>query len=528
MPSRNGSQEIDAIYFNPAGVMSLRDGFHLMFHNHFQFVKQTLESRGLNTIQTDPQTYSTDIKEYAFPLFYIAYKKKKIAASFFVTPAIGGGGSSIIENLPFGEYPIADFTSLTKFLIKEMVDKHHNTNYSDIKYDYDFEFSGLSFSPSFQFNLAYKLNQYISLSAGARMTYYISTATGSLSNLRFNNEALGLSLSPENYINHIVDNVDVQYPDEGRLLATLVGSLPLELEIDARQTDISYTPIIGLNFNWHDRWFIGLKYDHRTAINLTTTVKDGKDGAGAFVDGKQVRSDIPGVFAAGLTFKPNDRLTLAAGHRLVFMKRANLNGREEFLVSNYKEFDIAFEYKVLPRLKVSAGGTYRTIRFENEYYTSVDYLLPAYTGGAGFKTEMSDRISIEFGFLYTRYVKARYNQQVEIFGGLASLLLGEELPDFINEPLKRKVEYEMTGQAIVASLGVNFWMGSIEENRKGRQNRIYNVRVERKYNLIRRVNRRDCKPNSTKRHNMRLNRKRSAVRIERRNRQIEKFDDIED
>ena len=42
MSSRNASQEIDAVYYNPAGVMSLSNGFHLNVTNQFTWINQNL------------------------------------------------------------------------------------------------------------------------------------------------------------------------------------------------------------------------------------------------------------------------------------------------------------------------------------------------------------------------------------------------------------------------------------------------------------------------------------------------------
>ncbi len=184
---------------------------------------------------------------------------------------------------------------------------------------------------------------------------------------------------------------------------------------------------------------------------------------------------------------------MAAGHRLIFYKKTDLGGREDFFVSNYKEFDMAFEYRIMPRLKISAGATYRTIRAEPEFYNSVDYLLPAVTFGTGFRTDISQRIGVEVGFLYSQYIKIKYSKQEEIFGGLLGVVAGEEIHDALSpilEPFDRKIEYEMTGRAIIASVGVNFWMGSIEENRKGRAYRIEQVKLERQENRERRATRR--------------------------------------
>ena len=42
--SRNASTQVDAIYFNPAGVTQLDDGWHLAFHNQTIMQEKTVEN----------------------------------------------------------------------------------------------------------------------------------------------------------------------------------------------------------------------------------------------------------------------------------------------------------------------------------------------------------------------------------------------------------------------------------------------------------------------------------------------------
>jgi long-chain fatty acid transport protein len=493
MPSRNASQEIDAVYYNPAGILGLKNGFHLNVNNQFQWVSSNLEVSKNKELQNQPTTnYPFSVKNYIFPIFHGAYiKNQKYAFSFMVTPAVGGGGASAISNLPFGEFPIADLTAISRDVIKELVDKPFGTQYSDIDYSYDFSFKGLSFSPAAQANFGFKINKYLAGSVGARMIYYIVNAGGGLSNLRFNNETLGISKSPKDYIQDMGREVPQINEEITDVIGELLGAFPLELEIEATQSGFGVTPIVGLNFNYNDRWNVGLKYEHRTYINLITKVPDPeKNGGGVYVDGKEQRADFPGMFTSGITFKPNERLIFAVGNRLFFNKRANLNGREDFLISNYKEFDAAFEYEMLPRLRISAGATYRTVRMENEYYTSIDYFLPAVTFAGGIKSTISQRIEVEAGLLFTKYLTRNYVQNVGIFGGLLPAV-GIELPDFIDEAFNRRFDYEMSGLVYYASVGVNFWMGSIEENKKGREARVAQVKEDRASNQFIRQHRRE-------------------------------------
>jgi long-subunit fatty acid transport protein len=266
-----------------------------------------------------------------------------------------------------------------------------------------------------------------------------------------------------------------------KTIGEVFGELLANPEVDAIQSSSGITPIAGLNFNWHDRWYIGLKYEHRTYINLVTKINNGKDGAGLYVEGKRVRADLPGFLSSGLAFRPNERLTIAAGNRLFFNKRTNLNGREQYIKSLYKEFSLSAEYKLFPRFTVSGGITYRTSRYEDEYYTDVDYFLPAYTFAGGFKSDISRRISVEAGFLTSLYTERTYYKDYELFGGQLALL-GLDLPAPLNDALKQKIRYDVDGKAFVVSVGVTFWMGSMEQNQRDRTRRVNELREKRREN----------------------------------------------
>lgn len=498
MPSRNATRDIDGVYYNPAGLTGLKDGFTLQVNN--QFLNTTFNMLGYyENINESPSDYSFYPGSYIFPTIYGAFKRNRFVFSFGVFPAIGGGGGSAIANLPSAEYPVADATVISRGLIGLVQDAYGiDDTYDQFKYQYDFDSKGLSFSPGFQVGFSFKLNDYVSFSVAGRYLYYVVQQQGGLKNLEFVNEDQDVTLRPADYYNYVVQSEpglsdpfsvslpnplpDIDLPFSGADILTLVGGLFADLlgdqEVNAIQSSSGITPIIGMNINFNDRWNIGLKYEHKTIINLVTKVKDGKDGAGLYADGKEVRSDLPGFFSAGVTFKPNDRWTIAAGHRLFFNKRANLNGREQYIKSLYKEFDMAVEYKVLPRFFISGGGTYRTVRYEDAYYTDVDYFLPGLTFSGGFKSPISRRVTLKFGFLSTFYIARTYYKDYEFFGGQLALV-GIELPEPIAEALSQPLRYDVDGKAFVTSFGVDFWLGSLEQNREDREERIRGLKNKR-------------------------------------------------
>ena len=90
MLSRNATYQIDAVYFNPAGVTRLSDGFHLSFNNQSIFKTQTVTT---TFPELNNGEYIGDIVAPLFPSFFAAYKKDKIGISFGFGPN-GGGGSA--------------------------------------------------------------------------------------------------------------------------------------------------------------------------------------------------------------------------------------------------------------------------------------------------------------------------------------------------------------------------------------------------------------------------------------------------
>jgi long-subunit fatty acid transport protein len=172
MLSRNASTQIDAVYFNPAGVMKLENGFHLALHNQSIFQTRTIESEFqlLNN-----STYEGKITAPLFPDVFAVWKKDKLSFSFMVGPVGGGGGAKYETGLPSFESQIAAIpVSLTTNGIQTS------------KYSSDIFFEGTSVFWGFQLNAGYALNDVISVSAGARVLMANNTYNGHLKDIMIN------------------------------------------------------------------------------------------------------------------------------------------------------------------------------------------------------------------------------------------------------------------------------------------------------------------------------------------------------
>ncbi len=456
--SRDASQEIDAVYANPAALTTLNDGIHIQLNNQFQFIRKDLITN-YKELAGGSNTYELNVNNYAFPTLFAAYKKGKFAYSMALFPAMGGGGASSFENLPSAELGIADMnTALSS--VAQLYEKTYDLsrNYSNIRYEYDFESSGFAFTPAFQIGTTYQLNQSWSAFGGLRYVRYISNAKGGSSNIRVVNNEDNSVIDPREYLNELYSNeqevidskplVDLLGIEiSGKELIDLINLVILELfttgDTDVKQTGKGFTPILGVQYNWQDKLNIGFKYEHRTRITMNTVVNNDMDADGRYVNGSEIRSDLPGLMSVGIRYKVSDKLELSAGNRVIFYKSADLNGREDLVERNYIELSSAAEYNINKRFLISGGYAYSAMKVEDAYQNAVDYVMPTHTLAIGSKYQVSNSLSVEAGFLNTFYTPQTFNKQYEPFQGKLNL------PETLDKTIKNKA----SGHVMLVSIG---------------------------------------------------------------------------
>jgi hypothetical protein len=104
MPAQDATLGIDAVYYNPAGLAFIADGFYVSINN--QYITQTREITstfpGMNRSK-----FEGGVTAPLFPGLYMVFKKERVAFSLGINP-IGGGGSAMFENgLPSFEQQVA-------------------------------------------------------------------------------------------------------------------------------------------------------------------------------------------------------------------------------------------------------------------------------------------------------------------------------------------------------------------------------------------------------------------------------------
>jgi long-subunit fatty acid transport protein len=174
LPSRNASVGIDAVYFNPAGLMKLENGFHVSLSN--QSIWQTREINNSyagpgNAFGLNEHTFKGTVTAPAFPSVSAVYKMDKLAFSFGFYPVGGGGGAIYKKGLPSFEISQSDLVPL---LAPSM---------GASAYRLDVYFKGSSIFFGYQGGVSYKINDLISVAVGLRYVTAKNTYEGHLNDI---------------------------------------------------------------------------------------------------------------------------------------------------------------------------------------------------------------------------------------------------------------------------------------------------------------------------------------------------------
>ncbi|TAL65381.1 MAG: hypothetical protein EPN88_09680 [Bacteroidetes bacterium] len=464
LPARNASVGIDAVYFNPAGLMKLGNGFHVSLSNQSIFQKRRITNDyagpsgafGLNN-----HTYDGSVTAPAFPSIYAVYKMDKLAFSFGFNPIGGGGGAKYEKGLPSFEMSPSD-------LVPSLAASQGATAYR-----LDASFTGTSTFMGYQAGISYKINDWLSVAAGIRYVTAKNTYEGHLNDIEVNiasgwtradlimtgiaasasgaatsttalvtGGAGGLTLASAQSAGIITALQRAQL--EGGLTAfgspttitiaqadavfkgaaakyTATAALLGDQSADVAQTGSGTAPIISINLSPSENLNIGIRYEMATKLDLKNkTVKDftvGYDALGTpvtmFPNGAMTRNDLPAMLAIGVDYKLSPTLKLSVGTDYFFDKTADygheidgaLVKNKDIIASNGMSLQLGLEYNVSDKFLISGGYVWANKGVNSKYQSDINYGLATNTFGAGGAYSFSDKFQLNIGASYTGYQK---------------------------------------------------------------------------------------------------------------------------
>jgi long-subunit fatty acid transport protein len=409
---RDASTDMDAVYYNPAGLTFLPDGMFLSVNNQsiFQTRKVTNDYTYLSQKEFDG-TASAPL----FPGLYAGFKTQDFVFSLGFNPLGGGGSAEWEKGLPSFQLPIADLVP--------SLGGPQNASYTT-----DISFEGTSVYWGAQGGVSYKINDMISVFAGVRYIMAKNTYSGYMRNTSI---SVKLPVAYSGRADAFLQNVANQYKAAKEQFAAAgladsalkYGKLEAETnvkaallgdqEADVEQTGSGITPIIGVNISLMDSDLnIGLKYELNTALKLKNkTAKDLNIGFDAvnmkyitqFPDGEEHNADIPALLSAGASYKLTKEFSVALGFHYYFDKNANWDGLQDSLDGNSYEIGLGLQYALNDDLLLSAGFLNAGNGAGSAYQTDMSHTLASNSFAFGGKYKIMNQLALNVGFVYTMY-----------------------------------------------------------------------------------------------------------------------------
>lgn len=175
MMSRNASTGIDAVYFNPAGLSKMEDGWHFAVYNQTIFQTKPVDSKF--PLLNDGK-YEGKVNVPVFPTAFAVYKMENWAFSLGFGPNAGGGSATFERGLPSFEIPITKVVPALSGLTQI------NPALDVSGYSADLAFEGNSVFWGIQLGATYKVNDIFSVYGGVRYLPSKNSYAGTIENIK--------------------------------------------------------------------------------------------------------------------------------------------------------------------------------------------------------------------------------------------------------------------------------------------------------------------------------------------------------
>ena len=379
--ARSTTSDIDAVYFNPAGlVWNEHEGFALQLN--IQTAKQNrniLADYTLDGKNFISKKYEGEVFAPVIPSLYATYKTGDFVWSGSFSVVGGGGTCEFSKGLAMFDM-LVQSSALQSGLTPNLYDITSSLDGSKIIY-------------GVQLGGSYKINEWLSGYVGARLNYVAAGYKGNLS-----------------------ANLKTALPN-----GVPTGFAFTTIDLDCEQNGMGVTPIIGLTAKY-GKWSLNAKYEYNTSVELENDTKslvmtkmgqevDAKQTLGAYADGVKTDADIPGILsvAAGYEILPNLRAAVEF-HNYFDEQSTMANDRQDLLDGSTKEYLASLEWDLNKKWTVSAGYQYTSYDgLTDAFQSDTDFFCNATCVGAGFAYNISEKMRLNLGYMHTFYEDYKMN-----------------------------------------------------------------------------------------------------------------------
>ncbi len=352
--NRNAATDsADAVVYNPAGTARMAEGLYLNLSGQYAVKDYSNTIAGV--------VYGSDPPDFV-PSLFALYRKDEWGLFAAFTFPVGGGKVEYKKG------------SATSYRLGEL----YSTAFGPVTGHY---MEGECYYYGFTFGGSYSLNDVISLSAGAR---YVDA--------------------------NIERGGHVSFAGGG-----LLGPGATTQYVAYEESGSGWAGIFGINLALSEDLNVGVRYETRTSLELTTRQKrDSLEayappvGPGLVNDGSKRRRDVPALLGVGVSYRLTPKLRVEPTLTYYYNKRAkwdnvSLTPGDERRKSNGYDLGLAFEYQLSPGFKWSVGYLYTSTGIDHYDMNREAPELNAQTVGGGFAWKPAERWWLNVGLLRAFY-----------------------------------------------------------------------------------------------------------------------------
>ncbi len=372
--NRNAATDsADAVAYNPAGVMKMDNGLYLNASGQYAF--KDYSNTESNTFPFNGTKYSTDEPDFV-PSLFALYKQDKWAAYGAVTIVVAGGKVDY-ENGDITTASLAYGLIYTGGLGGSLSNQH---------------LEGKSYFVGYTLGGAYKINDMISVSLGAR---YVDASR--------------------------------EFKGYASLVGTALGNITPAVDYD--ETGHGWGGIIGVNVTPIEELNIGLRFETKTSIELTTGVTTDTVPGGLVTNGAKRNRDLPALLGAGISYKITPKIRVEADLTYYFNQNAGWDDNPVTTADETQKDDgydvgITCEYTFNPKWKASVGYMYTFVGINPDNMSIETPELDANTIAGGVQFSPTPTWGINFGVLKTFYKDATTSSGIKFDKDVVIVALG--------------------------------------------------------------------------------------------------------
>lgn len=363
LPTRNAAVDsTDIVYYNPAGLTQMTDGWHLNLSNQ-TLIRRPKHTYNLNLPGADSSQESVqDGIDGFLPNFYAAYKSNNW--SVFGGIYIPGGGA--VTKYPHGSINTKFIGAMTLL----------NSNGRLVGFSNDFlEASSLYLTTTL--GAAYAVNDKISVAAGLR-------------------------------------HISAQNTTEAKALFTDALGQKRYYKLDKEDTAAGVGLIVGLDLKPFDKLNIGMRYESCVPLKFETEVNRNDFPAefGLAEYKGRSRRDFPGALGIGIAYEVIPKLTVEADYTHYFQEQANWGsnstGRSAAdLAGQCWGSGLGLAYQLTDKILLSTGALYTQFDWKDQaaYYETLGAFEVLYSDNwnlsLGGAYEIRKGLKVNVGAAYT-------------------------------------------------------------------------------------------------------------------------------